>query len=122
MEMLTAAGVAAMLGQVDLERETVDVPEWGCRVIVRGMTAAERDAFEQSTFEMKGKNVKFNLANVRARLVAACCVDEHGQRVFGDDQVAALGAKSGKAVDRLYAVAQRLCGMRKEDIEELAGN
>lgn len=122
METLTAAGVAAVLGQVDLERETVDVPEWGVRVQVRGMTAAERDAFEQSTFEMRGKNVKLNLANARARLVAICCVDFDGQRLFADGDVSTLGQKSGKAVDRLYAVAQRLSGLRKEDIEELAGN
>lgn len=122
METLTAAGVAAVLGQVDLERETVDVPEWGVRVQVRGMTAAERDAFEQSTFEMRGKNVKLNLANARARLVAVCCVDDEGRRLFADGDVAALGQKSGKALDRLYAVAQRLSGLRKEDLEELAGN
>lgn len=122
MDMLNAAGVAAVLAAVDIESETVEVPEWDCAVQVRGMTAAERDAFEQSTVTMQGKSVKFNLQNARARMVAICCVDAEGRRLFSDEQVAALGTKSGKVLDRLYAVAQRLSGLRKEDLEELAGN
>jgi hypothetical protein len=44
----------------------VSVPEWGGEVVVRALTGAERDAFEQSTIEQRGKSVKTNLANIRA--------------------------------------------------------
>ena len=45
-----------------------------------------------------------------------------GALLFSEDQVEQLSAKSAKPVDRLFAVAQRLNGMRDEDVEELAGN
>ena len=106
----------------DLPTETVPVPEWGGEVIVRGLTAAERDQFEQSIVETRGKNTKFNLRNIRAKLVVLCCVDEQGNRIFRDEDADILGRKSAVALNRVFEVAQRLSGLRPEDVEELAGN
>jgi len=106
----------------DLPTERVYVPEWGGEVIVRGLTAAERDAFEQSIVETRGKNTQVNLRNIRAKLVALCCVDEEGSRIFQDEDAELLGRKSAVALNRVFEVAQQLSGLRPEDVEELAGN
>lgn len=106
----------------DLEREEVEVPEWGGSVIVRAMTAEERDAFEQSMIERKGKKVDVNLKNARARLVALTVVDEEGNRLFTDADIAALGRKSSAPITRISDVARRLSGLDEEEIEEMVGN
>ena len=87
--------------------------------ILRGMTGVERDAFEASCFEGKGKKRDFKMANLRAKLVGYCTVDEQGHRVFSDADVVALGEARADVIDRLFGVAQRLSGMRDEDVDEL---
>lgn len=106
----------------DLEQEVVEVPEWGGSVLVRGMTGIERDAFESSLVKGKGKNASVNMQNIRAKLVAASVVDQDGQKLFNDQDVHALGKKSAAALDRVFAVAQRLSGVTKQDVEDLAKN
>lgn len=114
----------AIAGVVDTTFEVVEVPEWGGSVRVKSLTATERDAFEASLVAGEGKNRKANLANIRAKLVASCLVDEVGNRLFLDASAGAsvLGAKNGAAMDRIFTVCQRLSGMSPADIAELEGN
>lgn len=102
----------------DIKTETVPVPEWGGEVIVRGLTGAERDAWEIAVTTEEGKRV----TNLRAQLVARSVVDENGKKLFTSLDAELLGKKSGKAIDRVYEVAAKLSGIRKEDIDELAKN
>lgn len=115
-ELLTKEKI---VGAVDLLNERVAVPEWGGEVLVRGMSGLERDRFEASCLDDKRQ---LKLDNIRAKLVAACLVDENGKRLFSDAEVAALAAKSGAALDRLFRVAQRLSGLAEADVKELAAN
>lgn len=103
--------------------ETVDVPEWGGKVILRGLTSVERDDYEQGLVETSPNGsvkAKPKLHNVRASLVVRCIVDEQGERVFADADVEALGGKNAAVVDRLWDVCRRLCGMSTEDEAKLA--
>lgn len=106
----------------DIQTEVVDVPEWGGSVKVQGLTGEERDALESSLIRGKGKNASINMQNLRAKLVAASVVNGNGERVFTDQDAIALGKKSASALDRVFAVAQELSGITKEDIEELEKN
>jgi len=109
-----------ILKAADNEPEEVDVPEWGGSVLVRGMTGRERDAFEVSMLTPgRGGRRQLDPANVRAKLVARCVVDDDGNRLFTDADVAELGGKSAAAVDRVYAVAARLSGMGSDDQEDM---
>lgn len=99
--------------------EPVYLEALGETVLVRGMTGVERDAFEWSCFEGKGKKRDFSMRNLRAKMVAYCCVDEHGRRLFSDEDAAQLGDTRADVIDRLFGVAQRLSGMREADIDEL---
>ncbi|MEW6048250.1 MAG: hypothetical protein AB1609_17535 [Bacillota bacterium] len=106
----------------DLPVEEIEVKEWGGFLRVRGLTGAERDAFEQSVVETRGRNTRMNLKNIRAKLVAMTVVDEHGNRLFTDEDAELLGRKSATALNRVFEVAQRLSGLTPADVEELAGN
>ncbi len=112
-------GKDQILGAEDSATEAVSVPEWGGDVIVKTMSGFARDQFESS---IVGKNGGTNLANIRAKMVAAVLVDEAGELLFSEKDVAALGKKSAKALDRVFSVAQRLNGFSDSDVEELAKN
>ena len=113
---------ADILGADDIALERVDVPEWGGHVYVKTLTAGERDAFETSMFKGRGRDRVENLANLRARLCALTICDGEGKRLFDEADVERLGAKSGKALDRVFDRAQTLNGMGAADVEEMVGN
>ena len=102
----------AILAADDLPRESVSVPEWGGEVLVRTMSGTDRDAFEASLLEKEGR-----MANVRARLVALTLCDARGDRLFGDGEIATLGRKSARALDRVFSVAQRLNGIGVDQVD-----
>lgn len=114
---------AEILAQDDLKFEDVQVPEWGgAWVRVRTLNASERDEFEASTIVRKGNTTETNLRNIRSRLCLLCLVDENGDRLFQHEDEFPLGGKSAAALDRVFQVAQRLNGLRAEDVDELAKN
>ena len=119
---MTLLSKSAILCANDLQTEDVEVPEWGGAVRVRSFTGRERDAFEASMVRGDGRDRKVDLTNMRARLVGLTVIDETGQRLFTDDEVDLLGAKSGAALDRVFAVAQKLNGLSGSDVEELTKN
>ncbi len=113
---------ADILGCSDLRFETVAVPEWGGSVRVRTLSGAERDAFEATLMKtLNGKRVP-DMDNLRAKLLAATVVDEEDKPIFGVHDLVALGRKSAVAIDRIFAVAQRLNAMAPESVEESIKN
>ena len=106
----------------DLTTREVSVPEWGGTVRVRALTGTERDALEASTLQGKGKNKDINLANFRAKLCTRAIVDEQGKRLFGDEDIAALGRKSAGALAKVYDTAAELSGISEADVDELTKN
>ncbi len=115
----------------DLKEEYAEVPEWGGQVLIREMTAGDRDWFEGSlvaeaatailtTEDAKGN--KLSMDRFRVKLVAACVVDPGTKRRIFDtpDKVEVLAQKSGSVVSTLAEVAQRLNKMTEKDIQEMA--
>lgn len=111
-----------ILNASDLQSEDVYVPQWGGVVRVVGMTGAQRDSWEAGITRLRQSGIQYNLENIRAGLLARVLVDEQGNRLFNDKDIVFLGNKSAAALDLLFAVAQRLSGIGKGDIEELAEN
>lgn len=110
-----------ILSSNDLPSEPVAVPEWGGTVHVRTMSGTDRDAFEQSMLDARTKGEP-NLINIRARLAVKTVANADGERLFSDQDAEALGRKSARALDRVFAVAQRLNGIGEKEAKELAGN
>ena len=103
----------------DLNRELVEVTEWGGSVLLRELRGRERDAFEEDSLD---KQRNLSMRNMRARLGAASAIDENGERLFTNNEAAELGEKSATALNKCFEVACRLSGITDADIEELEGN
>jgi len=118
--LLTAA---AIMQAPDLATVDVEVPEWGGTVRVRALNGRERDAFEASCMkERRDGTTEFVTRNMRAKLVALCLVDEKGQRLFGEEDIAALGKKAAKPLAQVFDAATKLNGLSGEDVKSLEGN
>lgn len=109
----------AVLQASDLQHEDVPVPEWGGTVRVRMLTGLERDALASS---LVGPDGKPDMADYRWRMLAATMVGEDGQRLFSADDVRALGSKSARALDRVFAVADRINQIGAPAVEAALGN
>jgi hypothetical protein len=122
LRLLTNA--ADILGMDDRRTETVEVPEWGVSVLIRGLTGGEREAWEQSFVSNTGTaKQRTNYNNFRAKLVVKCVLNPTtGGAMFGTEHIIPLSQKNAAALARVYDVAARLSGISKEDAEELSGN
>jgi hypothetical protein len=108
-----------ILAAQDLPSEVVDVPEWGLKVTVRGLSAKERDDYFMAQAVMRGGQVVGqDTVNATAKLLVRCIRGEDGEPVFGPEHVEVLGAKSAAALDRLFKVASRLSGLTEDEAKE----
>lgn len=107
------------LSSEDLKKERVEVPEWGGYMFIQTMMGTDRDLYEESCVVERDGKFKQTFHNMRSKLVARCAVDDNGKRIFSEKQVAELGKKSAKVLDRLFAKAQELNGISDDDIEAL---
>ena len=106
-----------ILSADDLPKEVVNIDEWGDDVIVSTMNAKNREAYERYYRDNKLEDEDL----IRASLCAFCLVDEEGSRLFGLDDIVSLADKSSKVIGKLFLIAQRLNGLREQDLEEAAG-
>lgn len=104
----------------DIKTEEFDVPEWDGAVLLRELTGRERDQFEASTVETKGNKTKQNLANIRAKLIALCIVNEDGLRTFSPPDIKELGELSAVGLNRVFTKCQEMNGFTEADVKELA--
>mgnify|MGYP000058895051 CR=1 FL=1 len=111
-----------ILGCIDVQIETVEVPQWKGSVYIKSLNGKERDAFESACLTGRGTRKELNLVNMRARLVAVSVVDEDGKLIFTEEDVQALGEKNAGALDLIFTAAQRLSGLGQKDVEELTKN
>ncbi len=113
-----------ILGKRDVRVECVDVTEWGEKIWLRAITSRERDLYEERMLEKRGKKREVSLANSRAKLVvlAACVSETDHSALFNELDAVTLADKFASAMDKLYAKAAELAGIREADQEELVKN
>ncbi len=111
----------AILKADDLPTRDVAVPEWGGTVRVRSLTARARDEIETAIIAARQEG-DLSPGNVRARHAAACIVDEAGKTLFNEEDIAALGAKSGAAMARVYTAIVELNLIGDDQLEDAAKN
>jgi hypothetical protein len=104
-----------ILSSNELLKKEVRVPEWKGTVFVREMSGAERDAYEASLYRDK----EASLQNARAKLAVRCICDANGSLMFGEQDIAALGEKSSRALDRIGRAAQKLNGLSDKGLEDM---
>ena len=109
-----------ILAADDLEREVVNVPEWGGDVMVQSLTGSARDRLEARFSDARGRMDPARAGDFRAAYVAEAIIDADGRLVFGLADIQALGKKSSRALQRVFDVAARLSAARVEDLDGMA--
>lgn len=101
----------------DIPSEVVVIPEWGdAKILVRGMNGKQRAKFLERSTGPDG-NVKFD--HFYVELIMATAHDPDSEEIiFEPADRDTLNSKSGKALERLAMVAQRLSGLGAADVEE----
>ena len=108
----------AVLAADDMQVMRVYVPEWSGFVYVRQLSGAERDKFE-GVIRASRNRAGFS---VRATFAAEVICDKDGHRLFSQDDVTALAAKSAKALDVIADAAAAFNGLGASDQEALRKN
>ncbi len=98
-----------------LKLEELDVPEWGGKVYVRRMSAAQRDVFLAATQLARESN---NYAGIDRLLVALTLCDEKGILIF--DNQSELDGLDAVALDRASKAAMRVNALSSEAQADLA--
>tara|TARA_Y100000034_G_scaffold130661_1_gene189612 strand:+ start:7244 stop:7633 length:390 start_codon:yes stop_codon:yes gene_type:complete len=120
--------LTAALAFADLKTEVVTVPEWGnAKITLTEMSGAVRGAYEAymatGGFYDKetGQAVEAKFRQLfRPTVIAYSLADTEGE--LREDLVQKLAAKSPKALDRLFAVADKLNLLSANAHEEAAKN
>lgn len=105
----------AILAAIDFEVREVKVPEWGGSVYVRTLSGRDRDRLESESMS-KGFH------GFRPMLAAFSCCDADGKRLFTEADIAALGEKSGVALNRIFNASQKINKYTASDVRELEKN
>lgn len=114
----------SVLSAKDLKREEIEVPEWGGTLIVREMTASEREAFEKRMMSAgvnRASDVGKSLGNLRASVVAMCAIAEDGSQMFTEADVKALNEKSGAVIATVFQKCAVLSGISQEVVDATVG-
>ncbi len=102
-----------VLDENDLETEEVEI--WGGKVLVRGLTATEREGLRKESGDDGSKEIP----NLIVKLVALTVINEKGESLFSESDIEALGKKSAQSLDKVFVVAQRLSGLDPESVKEI---
>lgn len=106
-----------ILGAMDLQIESLHVPEWGGTVYIRNLSGRDRDRFEGSRIRMRDNKVEMIHDNTRARLLSMTLCTEKGLLLFSQEDVEVLGEKNATALDKCFDVAMRLSALRPQDVD-----
>lgn len=108
-----------ILAADDLKREEVDTPEWGGSVLIRMMDEVAGQEFELFCYnDGKGQN----LEGMRLKMCLLCMINEDGSKMFSEDDIALLAAKSHAEIVKVSEAALRLNRLTKEELGALEGN
>ncbi len=102
--------VEDILAVDDRGASTVDVPEWGGKVKVRGISGRLRWRFEAAVLKGRQTGDYADMADVQVAIVAEALG-------VGSKEYAKLANKNAGALDRIRDAALKVSGMDDEDVE-----
>ena len=121
--LVTSDGLLGRFREKKREIKRLYVPLLGETVLLRKLSAFERDDFEGKTCRLNGQTMDMNYENLRARLCALCLCNDAGERIFQDSQVRQLGNEApADALDLIYDEARKFNGFGQKNVEELVKN
>lgn len=107
----------------DIEKNIVDVPEWGVKIGIRSMDGNRRSQFMTAFSKARESEDEEELGKIEADLLVYCAFDpEDNSQCFTPDDIPMLLTKSGKVIGRLSKLASELSGLAPETEKELVKN
>ena len=103
----------SLLRLTDFKVHRVRIPDWGV-IGLRTLTSKQQVTWEIATETDK--------AAIRETLLVLAICDEEGAAIFSQEDIPMLREKSTASVRYAFDIACRISGLRRVDIEELAGN
>jgi hypothetical protein len=88
-------------------------------VYLKPLTSSERLAFFMKAYDGEGKYIK---EGSRGRLLIAVLCDADGNRMFDDQDIAALEAKNGRVIERLYDAAWDMIKDEEQKVDDAEKN
>lgn len=102
--------IDAILAAPDVKEDVVDVPEWGGRVKVRGLTKAK----QQELREAATVNGELQQSKLELGMIAACMAEPQVTM----DQTEQLRAKLAGPVDRILQAILTVSGLQPKAVKE----
>lgn len=97
----------------DIESEIVEVPQWGVKIEVRGMTGKERARMLKSCSDPMTGQV--DIEKISPDVIIGCSWDpDTGEKVFLPGDRDMLLSKSGAALEKIALAGMRLSGLTPE--------
>src|SRR5258708_6236118 len=95
----------------DIQEEIMDIPEWDCQVMIKGVTGAQRAHVMRVCMEDNGQSV--NIEKMYAlTIIASVRHPDSKEMVFSQaDQRALMSEKSGGVIERLAMASMRVSGL-----------
>lgn len=98
----------------------VHVPALGGYAYLQSLRGHELEAWEETRIIGRGVNAKLNAENTRASLLVRVLVSADGRPLgFTEEDVKELGEQDALTLNQLFAVAQEMNGLTKDDLEAL---
>ena len=97
----------AILQAEDFVYDDVECPEWGGTVRIRSLSGAQRVTLK--------KAIDNGQDDVDEMLCVMAIVDDDGNRIFNQKQIAELSRKNTKAISRVAIRVLEISGMRNPD-------
>lgn len=98
----------------------VHVKEWNLDVWIKTLTVGERDEWELRWIDIRSKGMA-TFPNFRAFYLVRTLCDEHGVRLWADNELEEVARLDGSVMGELFDVAQRHNKLTEADVVELAG-
>ena len=111
-----------ILAAQDLVQTEIDVPEWGGKLYLRGLSAAERSAYENRFRTLRQEDPEQASLKAVVLLIAMTAISSDGRPVFTEEDLDALAAKSFDVLLKVFHAARRVNGMAAGDDEDAEKN
>lgn len=111
----------ALRGPAKRRFATVSIEGLG-NVRIRSLTELERSRLEASMRDKRGNLNTTKQVEIKCRVIVAAVVDEEGNQVFTNSDIAQLGQQDSKITNELVEAIQAHCGWSDDDLEDLEKN
>jgi len=114
----------------DIERENVEIPEWGVTIQVRTPSMIERSALveaqiaERAQVDESDELDSIDMSRMQFQVIQACCFDpDSEEQLFTvantERDMTMLHKKNGRVVWDLFRICQKLSGLTDDAEEEV---